>query len=45
MKKTELGRPITNYRHRIQDHKKMNSKIMEDVEKRLRKIHSQQVKV
>ena len=42
---TEPGRPGTNYRHWIQDHKKMNSKIVGDVEKRLRKIYSQQVEV
>jgi len=43
IEKAKSGRPKTNHRHRIQDYKKMNSKIMEDVEKRLRKLHSKQV--
>ena len=45
IEKAELRRSSTNYRVRNQDHKKMNSKIMRDVEKRLQKIHSQQVDV
>lgn len=45
IEKAELGRPRKNHRVRNQDHKKMNSKIMGDVEKRLRKIHSRQVEV
>jgi hypothetical protein len=38
--KVNAGRPRTNHRVRSEDHKKMNSKIMEDAEIRLRKIHS-----
>ncbi|KAG0595890.1 hypothetical protein M758_UG207200 [Ceratodon purpureus] len=45
IEKDKPRRPRTNHRHRIQDHKRMNSKIMGNVEKRLRKIHGQQVEV
>lgn len=45
IEKAEPGRPRKSHRIRVQDHKKMNSKIMGDVEKRLRKIHHQQMEV
>ena len=35
IEKTDLGRPRKNHRIRNQDHKKMNKKIMGNVEKRL----------
>ena len=35
IEKADLDKPKTNYRVRNQDHKKMNSKIVGDVEKQL----------
>jgi hypothetical protein len=45
IEKTDLGWPRKNHRVRNKDHKKMNSKIMGDVEKRLRKSYNRQVEV
>ena len=45
IEKDKRGWPKINHRHRIQDHKRMNSEIMENVKKRFRKIRSQQVEV
>ena len=45
IEKTDLGRPKTNHRVQNQDHKKMNSKIMGDVKRRLRKFLSRQEEV
>ena len=45
IEKADLGRPKKHHRVQNQDHKKMNAKIMGDVEKRLRKIYSRQVEV
>jgi len=45
IEKINPRRPRTNHHVWIEDHKKINSKMIKDVRKRLQNIHSKQVEV